>query len=190
MFLSTSKSGSKRSPWLLHWQLLSSLGSQRTKDVLWERVGGCLMTWNNDAVPSSSSKTGAQNACEKFSRVQNFNCLNFHGFYFCISVVGRENFPLCSSFIPTHAAWSIQVMTCLQSYWLFRKLCPYINTISKHWPRSYYLYVLQERIINLCAKWGSTNTSLHINVHYVKNFCTHSVEDKTQWGYGNGVFLA
>ena len=26
-----------------HWQLLSSLGSQRTKDVSWERVGGRLM---------------------------------------------------------------------------------------------------------------------------------------------------
>ena len=34
--------------------------------------------------------------CEKFSPVQNFSCLsfrslNFRGFYFCISVVGREN---------------------------------------------------------------------------------------------------
>ena len=29
--------------------------------------------------------------CEKFSRVQNFSCLNFRGFYFRVSVVGREN---------------------------------------------------------------------------------------------------
>ena len=90
-FLSTSKSGSKCSPWLPHWQLLSSLGSQRTKDVSWERVGGHLMVWNSDAVPLSSSKTGVQNAREKFSRVQNFSCLNFCGFYFRVSVMGCKN---------------------------------------------------------------------------------------------------
>ena len=48
-------------------------------------------------MPSSSSKIGAQNArVKKFSRVQNFSCLNsrglnFRGFYFRVLVVGCEN---------------------------------------------------------------------------------------------------
>ena len=35
--------------------------------------------------------TCTKRTCEKCSRVQNFRCSNFRGFYFRISVVGREN---------------------------------------------------------------------------------------------------
>ena len=42
-----------------------------------------------------------------------------------------------------------------------------------------------------CVEWGSTNTGWHINVHHMKTLYTHmKCEVKTQWGYGNGAFMA
>ena len=37
------------------------------------------------------------------------------------------------------------------------------------------LLVILTQIFGSCVEWGSTNTGWHINIHHMKNLCTHEV---------------